>query len=55
MLSGPSGSGKSTYAYHLAEKLGIDVIVKRPHEVVFRYFGKSETAIANAFHEAESS
>ena len=54
MLSGGSGTGKSAYAYHLAEKLGIDVIVKRPHEVIFRYFGESETAIANAYKEAES-
>lgn len=54
MLSGGSGTGKSAYAYHLAEKLGIDVIVKRPQDLIFRYFGESETAIANAFHEAES-
>ena len=54
MLSGESGTGKSAYAYHLAGKLGIDVIVKRPQDIIFRYFGESETAIANAFREAES-
>lgn len=54
LLAGDSGTGKSAYAYHLAEKLGIDVIVKRPQDVIFRFFGESETAIANAFREAES-
>lgn len=39
---------------YLAEKLGIDVIAKRPQDLIFRYFGESETAIANAFNEAES-
>ena len=53
-LSGESGTGKSAYAYHLAGKLGIDVMVKRPQDIIFRYFGESETAIANAFREAES-
>ena len=54
MLSGESGTGKSAYALHLAEKLGIEVLVKRPQDLIFRYFGESETAIANAFKEAES-
>ena len=54
LLSGESGTGKSAYAYHLAERLGIEVIVKRPQDLIFRYFGESETAIANAFKEAES-
>ena len=54
MLTGESGTGKSAYAYHIAEKLGIDVIVKHPHDLIFRYFGESETAIANAFKDAES-
>ena len=54
LLSGFSGTGKSAYALHLAEKLGIEVLVKRPQDLIFRYFGESETAIANAFHEAES-
>ena len=54
LLSGESGTGKSAYAYHLAERLGIEVIVKRPQDLIFRYFGESETAIASAFKEAES-
>ena len=54
LLSGGSGTGKSAYALHLAEKLGIEVLVKRPQDLIFRYFGESETAIANAFKEAES-
>ena len=54
LLSGGSGTGKSAYALHFAEKLGIEVLVKRPQDLIFRYFGESETAIANAFKEAES-
>ena len=54
LLSGGSGTGKSAYALHLAEKLGIEVLVKRPQDLIFRYFGERETAIANAFKEAES-
>ena len=54
MLYGGSGTGKSAYAYHLAEKLGIEVIVKRPQDLIHRYFGESETAIATAFREAEA-
>ena len=54
MIHGSSGTSKSSYAYYVAEKLGIDVIVKRPQDLIFRYFGESETAIANAFREAES-
>ena len=54
LIAGVSGTGKSAYAYHLANKLDMEILVKRPQDVIFRYFGESETAIANAFREAES-
>lgn len=54
LIAGASGTGKSAYAYHLANQLDMEVLVKRPQDVIFRYFGESETAIANAFREAES-
>ena len=54
LIAGASGTGKSAYAYHLANKLDMEILVKRPQDVIFRYFGESETAIANAFREAES-
>lgn len=53
MLSGVSGSGKSMYAYHLAEKLGVEIIVKRYHDLVSKWIGQSEEQIYQAFKEAE--
>lgn len=53
LLTGPSGSGKSALAYKVADELGVPIIVKKPHQIIFRYFGESETAINNTFTEAE--
>lgn len=53
LLTGPSGTGKSAMAFKLAEELDVPIIVKKPHQIIFRYFGESETAINNAFIEAE--
>ena len=54
MLSGESGTGKSAYAYHIAEKLGVEVTVKRYHDLVSKWVGQSEEQIYQAFKEAES-
>lgn len=54
LIAEASGTGKSAYAYHLANQLDMEILVKRPQDVIFRYFGETETAIANAFHKAES-
>ena len=53
MLSGESGTGKSAYAYHIAEKLGVEVTVKRYHDLVSKWVGQSEEQIYQAFKEAE--
>lgn len=53
LFSGASGTGKTALAYKLAEELDIPIIVKKPHQIIFRYFGESETAINNSFVEAE--
>ena len=53
MLSGESGTGKSAYAYHLAERLGVEIIVKRYHDLVSKWVGQSEAQIYQAFKEAE--
>ena len=51
-LSGPPGTGKSAYARHLAQKLNLDVVEKRYSDLVSKYVGNSEIAIARAFEEA---
>jgi DTW domain-containing protein YfiP len=53
MIQGPSGSSKSSYAYHVAEKLGVEIIVKRYHDLVSKWVGQSEEQIYQAFKEAE--
>lgn len=53
LLTGPSGTGKTALAYKMAKELDVPIIVKKPHQIIFRYFGESETAINNAFIEAE--
>lgn len=53
LLTGPSGTGKSALAYKMADELGVPIIVKKPHQIIFRYFGESETAINSSFVEAE--
>ena len=51
-LSGPPGTGKSAYARHLAAELGLEAIEKRYSDLVSKYVGDSEKAIAAAFQEA---
>lgn len=52
LLSGPSGTGKSAYARHLAERLGIDLLVKRGSDLLSPFVGMTEANIAEAFREA---
>lgn len=53
LLSGPSGTGKSAFARHVAERIGIEVIEKRASDLLSKWVGESEKAIAGAFREAE--
>ncbi|WP_019015674.1 AAA family ATPase [Elioraea tepidiphila] len=52
LLSGPPGTGKSAFARDLAERLGLDPMVKRASDLLSRWVGGSEQAIAAAFQEA---
>jgi SpoVK/Ycf46/Vps4 family AAA+-type ATPase len=52
LLSGPPGTGKSAFARHLAARLGLRPIQKRASDLLSRFVGGSEKAIASAFTEA---
>lgn len=52
LLAGPSGTGKSAYASHLAERLGIDLILKRGSDLLNMFVGGTEANIAKAFAES---
>ncbi len=53
LLYGPPGTGKSNYLRHLAGKMDIEFIEKRASDILGRWLGESEKAIAAAFTEAE--
>lgn len=53
LFDGPSGSGKSALANHLAREMGLNVIRKRASDLLSRYVGGSEQAIARAFQQAD--
>ena len=53
-LYGEPGTGKSLYARYLANKLGIEVILKRASDLISKYVGETEQNIANAFAEAKT-
>lgn len=52
LLSGPPGTGKSAFARHLAARMGLRPIHKRASDLLSRFVGGSEKAIAAAFTEA---
>ncbi len=53
LLYGPPGTGKSNYLRHLAAKMEIEFIEKRASDILSKWIGESEKAIADAFTEAE--
>ena len=53
-LQGPPGTGKSAYAGYLADRLGMEVLRKRASDLLDRYVGETEKAIAAAFAEARA-
>nr|MDA3948598.1 AAA family ATPase [Spirochaeta sp.] len=52
LFGGPPGGGKTQYALWLAKRLGRDVVLKRPSDLLSKYVGDSEKQIAAAFHTA---
>jgi SpoVK/Ycf46/Vps4 family AAA+-type ATPase len=52
LLYGPPGTGKSFYLRHLADKMGMEVLLKRASDLKSMYVGETERNIAEAFSEA---
>jgi SpoVK/Ycf46/Vps4 family AAA+-type ATPase len=55
LLAGPSGTGKSAYARHLAERLGLDLLVQRGSDLLGPHVGETEANMARAFRTAARS
>ena len=52
LMSGPPGTGKSAYARFLAEKMGLEVLVRRASDLKSMWVGGTEANIAAAFADA---
>jgi len=53
-LDGPAGTGKSAWARHLARQLGLPVAEKRASDLLSKWVGDTEQAIARAFADARA-
>ena len=51
-LQGPPGTGKSAFVRYLAERMGLEVMQKRASDLMSKWVGGTEKAIAAAFAEA---
>jgi len=52
LLTGPPGTGKTALAHHLARAMDRPLMVKRASDLLSRWVGGTEAAIADAFAEA---
>lgn len=53
-IHGAPGTGKSRFARHLAARLGMEVMQRRASDLLSKWVGDSEKAIAAAFREART-
>ena len=53
-LYGEPGTGKSEYARYLADRIGVDVVLKKASDLMCMWVGETEKNIARAFAEAKS-
>lgn len=53
-LYGPPGTGKSGLAHHLAHRLGRTLLVRRASELLGKYVGETEQALAAMFRQAQA-
>ena len=51
---GPPGSGKTALAEHMAQALGRPLLVRQASDLLSKYIGETEQAMAAMFREAES-
>ena len=54
LLYGLSGTGKTAFVHYLSKLLDVEIVQKRASDLLHKYVGESEQAIANAFTEAAS-
>ena len=51
---GPPGSGKTALAEHIASSLGQPLIIRQASDLLGKYIGETEQAMAAMFREAEA-
>lgn len=54
LLSGAPGSGKTAFVKHLAEAVGAPLKILKASDIIGRYTGETERAIASAFESAKA-
>lgn len=52
-LFGASGTGKTAFARHLAEQLGLPLLIKRASDLLDKYVGENEKNLSKMFKEAK--
>jgi SpoVK/Ycf46/Vps4 family AAA+-type ATPase len=53
LFHGPPGTGKTELSRHLARELGREVLVRRGSDLLDKYVGQTEKAVAAMFRQAE--